>query len=76
MREFVGIILILSLILTGTALVFCSNQQKREVYIIRDHEIVEDKKVQQLLEQFAQEQENPSQREAFSGSVAPIEQQR
>ena len=60
MREFFGIMIILSLILTGTALVFCSKQQKREVYIIGDCESVEDKEVQWLLERFAQEQESPS----------------
>ena len=76
MREFVGIVLILSLILTGAALVFCSKQQKREVYIIRDYEIVEDKEVQRLLEQYTQEQENSSRREALPGNAVPVEQQR
>jgi cell division protein FtsL len=71
MREFIAIMIILCLILMAAALIVFCSKQTREIFIIRDYEIVEDKEAQRQLEQFSEEQENRPRREAHPDTVVP-----
>ena len=76
MLEFIGIMTIIYLIAMGLARLFGGKQPKREVYIIREYEIDEDKQANQHPEQFPEEQGSPLQQEVLPDNVVSIDRKK
>lgn len=55
---------------------FCGKPPQREIYIIREYEIKEDKAACQQLQQFPEQQEIQSQRKSLPNNVVLINRKR
>ena len=76
MLEFIAIMTVIYLIAMGLARLFGSKQPKREIYIIREYEIDEDKEAHQQPEQLPEEQGSPPQQEALPDNVVAIDRKK
>ena len=76
MLEFIGIMTVIYLIAMGLAGLFRGMPPKREVFIIREYEIDEDKQAHQQPKQLTEEQGSPPRQEALPDNVVPIDRNR
>jgi len=76
MLEFIGIMTVIYLIAMGLARLFGGKQPKREIYIIREYEMTDDKETQQQPEQLPEEQGSQTRQEALPDNVVPIDRKK
>ena len=76
MLEFIGLMTVIYLLLMGLARLFGGKQPQREIYIIREYEIDEDKETHQQPEQLLEEQGSPHQQEALPDNVVAIDRKK
>jgi hypothetical protein len=76
MLEFIGLTAIVYLFLMGVMRLFRGKPPQREICIIREYEIKEDKEVHQQPEQFPEQQQIQPQRKSLPNNVVPINRKR